>query len=132
MSTKKTAKKISKKKPVAKAKKATKPKVAKATTKAGQKSVTQRQRVSNGAGKRSPEELEQLKTTLVTHVEANGGLTGEELAKALGKTTKQLAMPLRQLRADGTLTITGQRRFIRYFGKTTKAASASTKAKAKK
>jgi len=118
VTTKKTAKKTTKKKPVAKVKKTkSAAKVAKATTKPGHKSITQRKRATNGPGKRSPEELTALKDRIVARVDLTSGVTGEELAKALGASTKELAMPLRQLRAAGTLSTTGQRRFLRYFPK---------------
>ncbi len=128
MSTKKTAKKTPKKV----ATKKPKAKVTKATTKAGQKSVTQK-RASNGAGKRTPEELVKLKATIVERVEiVGGGVTGEQLAKEIGVASKELSMPLRQLRAAGTLTTTGQRRFLRYFpkGKAPKATASATAKKA--
>lgn len=119
MTTKKTAKKTTKKKPSTKglvgraAKATTKRAAAKPVAKAG----TQRKRATNGPGKRSPAELTALKERIVERVNLTSGVTGEELAGALGSTAKELAMPLRQLRAAGTLSTTGQRRFLRYFPK---------------
>jgi len=134
VTTKKTAKKTTKKKPVAKVKKAKgAPKAKRAAAKPVAKAGTQRKRATNGPGKRSPEELTALKDRIVARVDLASGVTGEELAKALGSTAKELAMPLRQLRAAGTLTTTGQRRFLRYFprGKAPKEV-ATPKGKAKK
>lgn len=75
---------------------------------------------SKGASaKRSPEALEQLSENFAAFVKANPGMRIEQINKALGTTTRALALPIRKLLAEGALKVKGQKRSTTYFpGKT--------------
>jgi hypothetical protein len=73
-------------------------------------------RVSRGRGaKRSAAELEQMQEEFLTFVVKNPGLRIEQINKQLGTTTKDLALPIRKLLADGTLKAKGKKRSTTYF-----------------
>lgn len=65
--------------------------------------------------KRSAADIEALASKATTFVKANPGLRIEEINKELGTTTKDLALPIRKLVADGVLTAKGQKRSTKYF-----------------
>jgi len=73
-----------------------------------------RPRGGRGA-KRSPEDLESLSETFASFVKGNPGLRIEQINKQLGTTTKDLALPIRKLIADGVVTTKGQKRSTTYF-----------------
>jgi hypothetical protein len=73
-----------------------------------------RPRGGRGA-KRSAADLEMLSEKFATFVKANPGLRIEQINKELGTTTKDLALPIRKLIADGKLTAKGQKRSTTYF-----------------
>ena len=65
--------------------------------------------------KRTAADLEALSSQVATFVKAKPGLRIEEINKELGTTTKDLALPIRKLIADGMLTAKGQKRSTKYF-----------------
>lgn len=91
---------------------------------------------SNGAArakgaKRAPEELAALTETLYGQVKESPGLRVEELAKVMGVTTKDLALPAKKLLADGRIYTEGQKRATKYFvGKGSGARAAAAKPRA--
>ena len=73
-------------------------------------------RPSGGRGvKRAPEDIEAMGQKFVAFVKANPGLRIEQINKELGTTTKDLALPIRKLEAEGVITTKGQRRATQYF-----------------
>jgi len=66
-------------------------------------------------GKRSPADLEALSERFGSFVKANPGLRIEQINKQLGTTTKDLALPIRKLISEGTVTTKGQKRSTTYF-----------------
>ena len=73
-----------------------------------------RPRGGRGA-KRSPEDLESLSETFASFVKGNPGLRIEQINKQLGTTTKDLALPIRKLIAEGIIATKGQKRSTTYF-----------------
>lgn len=72
--------------------------------------------VGRGKGnKRTSDELDDLSDQLIEFVEKNPGLRIEQINKQLGTTTKDLALPIRKLLADGALKSKGQKRSTAYF-----------------
>lgn len=67
------------------------------------------------SGKRTPADLEALSEKFGSFVKANPGLRIEQINKQLGTTTKDLALPIRKLISDGTITTKGQKRSTTYF-----------------
>jgi hypothetical protein len=66
------------------------------------------------SAKRTAADLEALSSQVATFVKAKPGLRIEEINKELG-TTKDLALPIRKLIADGILTTKGEKRSTTYF-----------------
>jgi hypothetical protein len=73
-----------------------------------------RPRGGRGA-KRTPADLEALSEQFVSFVKANPGLRIEQINKQLGTTTKDLALPIRKLIADGGISAKGKKRSTTYF-----------------
>ncbi len=67
------------------------------------------------SAKRTAADLEALSSQVATFVKAKPGLRIEEINRELGTTTKDLALPIRKLIADGMLTAKGQKRSTKYF-----------------
>jgi hypothetical protein len=88
--------------------------LAPATNGAKQAGRVGRPRGDRGA-KRSHEDLEALSEQFTSFVKANPGLRIEQINKELGTTTKDLALPIRKLIADGAITVKGQKRSTAYF-----------------
>jgi hypothetical protein len=65
--------------------------------------------------KRSSDELEGLSDKFVDFVKENPGLRIEQINKQLGTSTKDLALPIRKLIAEGALKVKGQKRSTTYF-----------------
>jgi hypothetical protein len=79
-------------------------------------SVGQVGRPRGGRGvKRTPEDLEAVSTKFVAFVKSNPGMRIEQINKELGTTTKDLALPIRKLIADGVLKAKGKKRSTTYF-----------------
>jgi hypothetical protein len=68
---------------------------------------------SKGA-KRDRSELQELSERFVAFVTKNPGLRIEEISRELGTTTKNLALPIRKLIAEGRLRTTGHKRSTTY------------------
>lgn len=65
--------------------------------------------------KRSSDDLEALSDKFVEYVRENPGMRIEQINKQLGTTTKDLALPIRKLIAEGALKVKGQKRSTTYF-----------------
>jgi len=65
--------------------------------------------------KRAPEDIEAMGARFASFVKAHPGLRIEQINKELGTTTKDLALPIRKLEAEGVITTKGQRRATQYF-----------------
>jgi hypothetical protein len=65
--------------------------------------------------KRSPAELAALERALLKHVRSHPGQGIEMIGKALGRTTSELARPMKKLIAKNQVRTTGTRRATRYF-----------------
>jgi hypothetical protein len=73
-------------------------------------------RNSKGRGsKRTGAELDRLSDEFIVFVTKNPGLRIEQINKHLNTTTKDLALPIRKLLADGTLKVKGRKRSTAYF-----------------
>lgn len=82
---------------------------------AGTRPEAPRGRRSRAAGgKRTAKELDALSRRLVQHVTANAGQRVDEIARAVGATTKDVALPMRKLVQAGALTTKGQKRSTTY------------------
>ncbi|HEX8114384.1 MAG TPA: hypothetical protein VF516_41930 [Kofleriaceae bacterium] len=73
-----------------------------------------RSRGGRGA-KRRPEDLEALCNQFASFVKSHPGLRIEQINKELGTTTKDLALPIRKLIAEGKVAAKGQKRSTAYF-----------------
>ena len=73
-----------------------------------------RPRGGRGA-KRTSADLEALSERFASYVKNNPGLRIEQINKQLGTTTKDLALPIRKLIADGVVSAKGQKRSTTYF-----------------
>ena len=65
--------------------------------------------------KRTSDELDQLADGFVEFVSKNPGLRIEQINKQLGTSTKDLALPIRKLLADGVIKAKGKKRSTTYF-----------------
>jgi hypothetical protein len=84
--------------------------------KGGRAAVGGRGRGGRGRGaKRSAEELEKMAEDFHNFVAKHPGLRIEQINKELGTTTKDLALPIRKLVADGALKTKGNKRSTTYF-----------------
>jgi hypothetical protein len=75
-------------------------------------------RLSAGRGrgqKRTSDELEKTSEDFLAFVTKNPGLRIEQINKQLGTTTKDLALPIRKLIADGYVKAKGKKRSTTYF-----------------
>ncbi len=76
-------------------------------------------RARGRGAKRTGDELEKLSSDFLAFVAKNPGLRIEQINKQLGTTTKDLALPIRKMIADGTVKVKGKKRSTAYFpGKT--------------
>jgi hypothetical protein len=81
----------------------------------GSKGTTTGNVIARGRGvKRDQDQLEALRTKLMKTIEANPGRRIEEIGKALGLPTKELALPVRQLLALKVITKKGKKRATTY------------------
>jgi len=65
--------------------------------------------------KRSSDELDTLAEQFHTFVAKNPGMRIEQINKQLGTTTKDLALPIRKLVAEGAIKTKGAKRSTAYF-----------------
>jgi hypothetical protein len=68
-------------------------------------------------GKRTSADLDKLAEQFVSFVTKHPGLRIEQINKQLGTSTKDLALPIRKLVADGTVKTKGKKRSTTYFAK---------------
>jgi hypothetical protein len=80
----------------------------------------------SGPRKRSRSDLEALTARLVALVEAHPGLRVEEINRRFGTEPGELALPIRQLKAQGILRAQGHRRSTRYSLAQSSATYAAT------
>jgi hypothetical protein len=66
-------------------------------------------------GKRTSDELDALAAKLRGYVVKHPGERIEHISKALGVSSKELALPVRKLIADKAISTKGQRRATKYF-----------------
>jgi len=64
--------------------------------------------------KRPAEQLEAIKAKLLEHIKSNPGQRVEQINQALGTTTKDLALPIKKLIADGEIKSKGEKRATTY------------------
>ena len=74
-------------------------------------------RVRGRGAKRTSDELDKLQGQFLEFVRDNPGLRIEQINKKLGTTTKDLALPIRKLIAEGQLSAKGKKRSTTYFAK---------------
>jgi hypothetical protein len=67
--------------------------------------------------KRTQADLDQLGNQFVAFVSKHPGLRIEQINKELGTTTKDLALPIRKLIADGQIKTKGKKRSTTYYAK---------------
>lgn len=91
------------------------PKVAKKVTGSRIKENSPKKEPVQSPARRSPEELATLKNRLHKAVQKNPGKSMSELAKKLKSTSKQLQLPMRNLKSEGVVKPVGQRSSTRYF-----------------
>jgi hypothetical protein len=81
--------------------------------------ITLSSRIGGGSvpshGKRGTSELEALGARFMKHVAEKPGQRIEQINKQLGTTTKDLALPIRKLVAEGAIKTKGERRSTTYF-----------------
>jgi hypothetical protein len=65
--------------------------------------------------KRTPQQLAQTTEQTYNYIKSNGNQGVEQIAKALGTSTKELTLPIRKLLADKKIGSKGQKRATRYF-----------------
>lgn len=68
-------------------------------------------------GKRTPEALEKLTTTLLAAIKKAPGSSIESIAKTMQVATKELALPVQKLFAAKAIRTKGQKRATKYFAK---------------
>jgi hypothetical protein len=65
-------------------------------------------------GKRTPAELDALAERFITFVRGNPGLRIEQINRQIGTQTRDLALPIRKLIADGVIRAEGHKRSTTY------------------
>lgn len=65
--------------------------------------------------KRTSTELEKMAETFFSYVMKHPGMRIEQINKHLGTTTKDLALPIRKMIADGEIKTKGEKRSTMYF-----------------
>lgn len=68
-------------------------------------------------GKRSPQELAALTSSVLAYIRRHPATRVEEIATGLGTSTKELALPINKLWDAKMLTVQGQRRGMKYSAK---------------
>lgn len=74
-------------------------------------------RPKSRGGKRTAAELDAVKITLLAVIRKQPGLRTEQIAKEVGASTKELQLPMLQLREEKRIRIKGQKRAAQYFAK---------------
>jgi hypothetical protein len=66
-------------------------------------------------GKRSSEEMDAMTELIELHIRQSPGQGAEQIGKAVGLSTKDMALPIRKLLAARSIRTEGQRRGTKYF-----------------
>jgi hypothetical protein len=72
---------------------------------------------AKGKGKRSADDIAAFTAKILAAIKRKPGCKVNELADAVGTGTKDLALPIKKLLADKSISKRGQRRATRYFSK---------------
>ena len=83
--------------------------------KGGKVGLAGRGRGRGRGAKRTSDELDKMADSFHAFVAKHPGLRIEQINKQLGTTTKDLALPIRKLIADGALKTKGEKRSTTYF-----------------
>jgi predicted transcriptional regulator len=67
--------------------------------------------------KRDPQELAQLTDSLYSHIQSNPGQRIEEIARAMGTSTKELNLPAKKLIQSKQVKTRGHKRATQYYPK---------------
>ena len=78
-------------------------------------------------GKRSPQEIESTTKIVIDFITRNPGQGVEQMAKALGRDTKELTLPIRKLVAARQLVTEGQKRATKYYPATADSGESNRK-----
>ena len=65
--------------------------------------------------KRSPDEIARTTEKLLQYIAKNSGQRIEEIAKAIGHSTKELTLPIKKLLSDKKIAAKGEKRATRYY-----------------
>ena len=68
-------------------------------------------------GKRTAEELEELASTVLRHIQANPGQRMEQMSASLEMASKELTLPIKKLMQENRLRTKGQKRATAYFAR---------------
>jgi hypothetical protein len=88
------------------------PVIERGARKAGRVAAPVRAKARGKGAKRTPEEIEALTKNVLAHIKRNPGQRVEQIAEALGTSTKELALPI--IKLGKALKTQGQRRGTRY------------------
>jgi len=66
-------------------------------------------------GRRSSDDVEQMRASLLSYVRKNPGQRGEDIAAGLETDSKTIRLPMKKLIADGQVRTKGERRGMRYY-----------------
>ncbi|HYO98480.1 MAG TPA: DNA-binding protein [Polyangiaceae bacterium] len=67
--------------------------------------------------KRSPDELDELTTQLLTYIKSNSGQRIEQIAQGMGTSTKELNLPAKKLLSKKAIRTKGHKRATQYFSR---------------
>ena len=82
--------------------------------------------------KRTAEELEGTRQSVLDYVRRNPGQGVEQIAKSLNVPSRDLVLPIRKLVADGQLSTKGQKRATKYFSGNSASAAPSGRRKGRR
>lgn len=74
-------------------------------------------KAAGGGAKRDPAVIETMKAAFLAYVTANPGQGIEVIGKAISFNTKELALPIKKLSAEGKIQTVGERRSMKYLPK---------------
>ena len=67
------------------------------------------------SGKRTAEEIEEQKSTILSYLKKNPSQGAEQLGEALGMETSELALPISKLIAEKSIKFVGQKHGRKYW-----------------
>lgn len=70
---------------------------------------------SRSGGKRSPEQLETQARAIAALIRKSPGIRADQMASALGLSTREIALPIKKLLADRAAHKKGQKRATQYY-----------------